>query len=94
MVLGTLTKTTADFSRLWMGYWFLLSLTAMFGFRWLVGVLAPLYGRGESRVLLVGDGPLATEVASRAQGSARRREGRMVIGCSVARFPVQRSARG
>lgn len=72
MVLGTLTKTTADFSRLWMGYWFLLSLTAMFFFRWFAGVLESWFGSEPARVLVVGDGDFAARVAGKALADGSR----------------------
>ena len=34
-ILGTLTKTNAEFSRLWMVYWLLYAMLALFLFRWL-----------------------------------------------------------
>lgn len=67
MVLGTLTKTTADFSRLWMGYWFLLSLGALFVFRWLAGLLESYYDNTPTRVLVVGYGAFARSVTDRAR---------------------------
>jgi putative colanic acid biosynthesis UDP-glucose lipid carrier transferase len=64
---GTLTKTTANFSRLWMAYWFLLSLTALFVFRWGVGKAQrwQLFGEATKRqVLIIGEGDLACQVAA------------------------------
>lgn len=72
MVLGTLTKTTADFSRLWMGYWFLLSLAAMFLFRWCAGLLEGRFGSEPARVLVVGDGEFAARVAGQAVADRAR----------------------
>jgi len=71
MVLGTLTKTTADFSRLWMGYWFLMSIAALFLFRGLVNVMATYYERAPGRVLIVGDGDFARSVADKARSRER-----------------------
>ena len=68
VVLGTLTKTTSDFSRLWMGYWFLLVLLSMFVLRLVVGKLQRLrLGRESStrQVLIVGDGDFAASVAQK-----------------------------
>lgn len=68
VLLGAATKTTADFSRLWMGYWFILAALALYGYRWLVrralkhGALAGLSRR---KVLIVGDGELAGSTAGR-----------------------------
>jgi putative colanic acid biosynthesis UDP-glucose lipid carrier transferase len=62
-VLGTITKTSADFSRLWMGYWFVLSLTALFVFRGLSGKLQSKRSQRKRKVLILGDGELALSVA-------------------------------
>jgi Undecaprenyl-phosphate glucose phosphotransferase len=65
-LIGTLTKTTADFSRLWMAYWFSLALAGMFVLRWLSGQAAQLHrssAAGRRRILIVGDGDFASSVA-------------------------------
>ncbi len=72
MLAGTLTKTTAEFSRLWMGYWFLYALAALFLFRWLSATVSTRLlarPRPAVRVLLVGDGPFARRVAEQARGA-------------------------
>ncbi|MDG2272168.1 MAG: hypothetical protein P8L39_07690, partial [Halioglobus sp.] len=59
MLVGTLTKSTSDFSRLWMGYWSIYSITALFSLRWCAANLGSFFSRGEVvsvRVLLVGEG--------------------------------------
>ncbi|MDO8862437.1 undecaprenyl-phosphate glucose phosphotransferase [Haliea sp. E1-2-M8] len=60
MLIATLTKTSADFSRLWMAGWVLLSLPLMSGWRFLLGHFGRASGR---RVLLLGSGALARETA-------------------------------
>jgi len=70
MAMGTLTKTTAEYSRLWMGYWLLLSAAALLLCRsvTLIAGRALLSGqRPTRRVLLVGDGPFAASVAARVR---------------------------
>ncbi|MEZ5567536.1 MAG: undecaprenyl-phosphate glucose phosphotransferase [Halioglobus sp.] len=72
MIAGTLTKTSAEFSRLWMGYWFLYAVIALFLFRWVSASLFALFGGGQQRdvsILLVGDGPFAHSVAERARAA-------------------------
>jgi len=69
MITGTLTKSTADFSRLWMGYWFIFAITALFAFRWLAAAIHRRLSGGQLptyKVLLVGDAPFAYSVAERA----------------------------
>jgi putative colanic acid biosynthesis UDP-glucose lipid carrier transferase len=69
-LVGTLAKTTAEFSRLWMAYWFTLSLVALFAFRWGVGNLQRLQMRGGKRkrkILIIGDGEFAIAVAQKIQ---------------------------
>jgi putative colanic acid biosynthesis UDP-glucose lipid carrier transferase len=65
-LIGTLTKTTADFSRLWMAYWFSLALAAMFVLRWLSWRIHQLQrnsGAGRRHIVIVGDGDFASSVA-------------------------------
>jgi putative colanic acid biosynthesis UDP-glucose lipid carrier transferase len=62
-VLGTLTKTSAEFSRLWMGYWFVFSILGLSAFRWVSGTLPARGKRRKRRVLVLGDGELAAAVA-------------------------------
>jgi putative colanic acid biosynthesis UDP-glucose lipid carrier transferase len=67
-LIGTLMKTTADFSRLWMGYWVVLSLVSLFTFRRLVGWFEVKTSRGNGssrRVLIVGQGEFARSVAEK-----------------------------
>jgi putative colanic acid biosynthesis UDP-glucose lipid carrier transferase len=68
-VAGTLTKTTADFSRLWMGYWFIYAITALYFFRWASGYLLQRFSLGHlqrRRILVVGASDYAHAVAQRA----------------------------
>jgi Undecaprenyl-phosphate glucose phosphotransferase len=68
MVVGTLTKTTAYFSRLWMAYWLLYTFASLFLFRLGIATLAQALRLGVSRptrILIVGEGELAQSVASR-----------------------------
>jgi putative colanic acid biosynthesis UDP-glucose lipid carrier transferase len=70
MVFGTLTKTTAYFSRLWMGYWFVYALASLFLFRWTAATLASVFHLGQSRptrILIIGDGVFAQSVADRVR---------------------------
>lgn len=70
MVAGTLTKTSADFSRLWMGYWLFYAVLALFLLRWLSTAVATRVisnQRATVRILLVGDGPFARSVAEKAR---------------------------
>lgn len=72
MIVGTLTKTSAEFSRLWMGYWFAYALTAMFVFRWLLMWLFKRFQLGRllnRKVLIVGAGEFARSVAEKARGA-------------------------
>jgi putative colanic acid biosynthesis UDP-glucose lipid carrier transferase len=67
-LIGTLMKTTAEYSRLWMGYWAVLSLLALFLFRRLVGWIqsAQSVARfGPRRILIVGQGEFARSVAEK-----------------------------
>lgn len=69
MFAGTLTKTSADFSRLWMSYWLLYAIVALFVFRWLSTVIITRVlsnRRPAVRVLLVGDGTFARSIAEKA----------------------------
>ncbi len=67
-IAGTLTKTNAEFSRLWMAYWVVLAIMALFLFRWLVIVLANLLKLDHTqsiRILIVGNGEFAHTVAQK-----------------------------
>lgn len=67
-LIGTFTKTTADFSRLWMGYWFAISLLALFSFRLFAGSLERKQQQKDGykrQILVVGDGEFACSVAER-----------------------------
>jgi putative colanic acid biosynthesis UDP-glucose lipid carrier transferase len=69
-IAGTLTKTTADYSRLWMAYWFGYSVCALLLFRWLSASLTRLLLLGQAkpiRVLIVGEGAFAQSVAQKAR---------------------------
>jgi Undecaprenyl-phosphate glucose phosphotransferase len=67
MILGTLTKSTADYSRLWMAYWLVYSLVALFVYRWIALLLANLGQARPTRILIVGEGEFARSVAERAR---------------------------
>lgn len=70
MIAGTLTKTTAYFSRLWMAYWLLYTVASVFLFRWSTAVFASLLSLGHARptrVLIVGEGDFAHSVAAQAR---------------------------
>ena len=70
MIAGTLTKTSAEFSRLWMGYWFLYAIAALYLCRWVTTAgFSRLAGRRSPvvKILLVGDGHFADSVAQRAR---------------------------
>jgi putative colanic acid biosynthesis UDP-glucose lipid carrier transferase len=72
-LVGTLAKTSAEFSRLWMAYWFTLSVVALFAFRWGVEKLQRLRMRGgtlKQKVLIVGDGEFALSVAEKIEAAA------------------------
>jgi Undecaprenyl-phosphate glucose phosphotransferase len=73
MVFGTLTKTTAYFSRLWMAYWFAYTLGSLFLFRWMTATLAHALQLGQSRptrILIVGEGEFAQQVAAKVRHAA------------------------
>jgi Undecaprenyl-phosphate glucose phosphotransferase len=70
MLVGTLTKTTADYSRLWMAYWFAYALTGLFLFRWMSNSIANFVYLGQprsTRILIVGEGTFAHTVAQKAR---------------------------
>lgn len=70
VMFGTLTKTTANFSRLWMAYWFVYALASLFLFRWATANVARVLQFGQSRatrILIVGDGEFAQSVAAKAR---------------------------
>lgn len=65
-LIGTFMKTTADFSRLWMGYWAILSVLSLFLFRRAVGwfqVSQRSISLRPRRILIVGQGKFARSVA-------------------------------
>jgi len=61
-VIGTLTKTTAVYSRQWMGFWFLLSLFNLYLFRWVFAQLQRISSTATRNVAIVGDGDFAASV--------------------------------
>jgi len=68
VILATLTKTTALFSRLWMGYWFLLALALLLLSRRVFRLLerrGVLSRQRPARVLIVGDGDFARSTGRR-----------------------------
>ncbi|MGV6827644.1 MAG: undecaprenyl-phosphate glucose phosphotransferase [bacterium] len=68
VLLGALTKTTADYSRLWMSYWFLLAFVALFGSRFIYALMMrKVAGRAASSrsILIIGTGELAGKVANK-----------------------------
>lgn len=62
MLIATLTRTTAEFSRLWMVGWVGMSLVAMALWRWCAGLFE---GRDRPRIIVAGSGRLAAEAADR-----------------------------
>ncbi len=65
-IAGTLTKTNVEFSRLWMMYWLVFALIALFLFRWLVVIVETQLQLGHTqaiKILIVGDGEFAHTVA-------------------------------
>jgi len=69
-IAGTLTKSNAEFSRLWMVYWFVFAVIALFLFRWLVIVLANLLQLDHTqgiKILIVGNGEFAHAVAQKVR---------------------------
>lgn len=62
MLLATLTKTTADFSRIWMTLWVIVTVSLMLGWRMLA---SRSLDRSGPRVLLLGSGRLARDTARR-----------------------------
>lgn len=62
VVITALTKTTADYSRLWMAAWVGLGLLGMASWRWLARLVAK---RDRPRILLIGTGRHADETARR-----------------------------
>jgi Undecaprenyl-phosphate glucose phosphotransferase len=70
---GTMTKSTAEYSRLWMGYWLILAVILMFSLRWLNTAFARLERVSATRrrqVLIVGDGQIASSIAHKIQTNA------------------------
>jgi putative colanic acid biosynthesis UDP-glucose lipid carrier transferase len=70
ILIGALSKTTANFSRLWMTYWFVCAVTAMFVFRRIcssVGMYLHSSQARATKVLVIGEGDFAQSVAQRAQ---------------------------
>jgi len=75
MLLAALTKTTSDFSRLWMGGWTLLTLVLM-GL-WRLACI-PVTQPRHRRVLLLGSGTLASRITLRLDNV---RSGVEIVGC-------------
>lgn len=66
ILLAAATQTTADFSRLWTGFWLLLSLMLMASWRVVVQHWLAVRGaRRQPRLLILGTGRLARETARR-----------------------------
>ncbi len=68
VLLAAGTKTTADFSRLWAGGWFAISLALMAG--WRFGLRRMQGDRDRPRVLVLGAGTRAREAARRLMDDA------------------------
>ncbi len=71
-LIGTFTKTTAEFSRLWMSYWFALSFLLLMSFRLLASYLHRRWQKNAAyrrQILIVGDGEFACSVAKRILAS-------------------------
>lgn len=64
MLLATLTKTTAEFSRIWMLAWVICTLLLMMAWR---GLALRQAHRSLPRILVMGSGKLAAEVGKRIQ---------------------------
>lgn len=62
MAVATLTKTTAEFSRIWMATWVGLCFPLMALWRWLAGLAA---GRDRPRIVIIGSGQVAADAARR-----------------------------
>jgi Undecaprenyl-phosphate glucose phosphotransferase len=60
MLVATMTKSTADFSRVWIVGWGLLAITGMAAWR---GLARPLFTPSTRRILLLGSGQLACATA-------------------------------
>lgn len=72
MTLATFSKTTADYSRLWMGFWVITTTVLVFLTRAaLRRILPSLRGRAP-RILMVGTDKLARETTRRLQGAFGR----------------------
>jgi putative colanic acid biosynthesis UDP-glucose lipid carrier transferase len=69
MILGTLTKSTAEYSRLWMAYWLVYSLVVFFLYRGIALLLANVGQATPTRILIVGEGDFAHSVAQQARGA-------------------------
>lgn len=67
LLLATLTKSSAEFSRLWMAGWPLLGLSLMMLWRLL---WRPFATRPSRRILLLGSGALARQVTNQLQHTA------------------------
>ena len=72
MLIGTLTKSTSDFSRLWMGYWLIYSIIILFSLRWCAANLSSFFSSGNLvnvRVLLVGEGDFVGSIIDKARAA-------------------------
>ncbi|MFN2328349.1 MAG: undecaprenyl-phosphate glucose phosphotransferase [Chromatocurvus sp.] len=95
MLLATLTKTSADFSRMWMAGWLTLSLLLMI--MWRFACLPLLHRQPARHVLLLGSGILSAEVAARLEIGAREISiagcialpGELAASCETQLYPVQ-----
>lgn len=65
MLIATLTKTTAEFSRLWMGYWALLAAGLAFLGRAAIARGLGLWSLAAPRILIIGSDRLAMQTAER-----------------------------
>ena len=82
VLLGTFTKSTADFARLWMGYWFILAITSLLLVRRLLRTMefAGWLGRAKlRRVVVVGSGESACSTIQRCHEVASGNYD--IIGC-------------
>lgn len=89
IIISFLTKTSAEFSRLWLVIWFLLGLFALFMVRLLVAVqVTNLHatGRGLTRIAIVGTGEAAARVAQQLRLS--QGQDSLVVGFFAAGEPL------
>ncbi len=65
VVIAAFSKTTAEYSRLWMGYWVLAATLLLFLTRLVLGRLPALASSSAPRILIIGTDRLAAETVER-----------------------------